>query len=157
MLWWYTNINGLYWLKCPLWNIFLLTKFGVKDEARWSISMKNYTIICPFVDEKLSIAVRPESSGQLLPTSIDNFIAHGHNFVVITSVKQIISFKSMLRAQYVRVFIMHSEILFWWCESTTLEAMVWSAAIMLALKTIVLKAPFSTLYFLIFKPNVAAY
>ena len=57
-----------------------------------------FTIACLFVDEKRSNDVRPESSGQLLPTSIANFIAYGHNSVVIDSVKQIIAFKYMIRA-----------------------------------------------------------
>ena len=50
-----------------------------------------FTIACPFVDEKISNAVIPELSGHLLPTSIDNFIAYGHNYVEITSVQQIIA------------------------------------------------------------------
>ena len=47
---------------------------------------KNFTIACPFVDEKRSNDVRPESSGKLLPTLIADLIEYGHNSVVIMSV-----------------------------------------------------------------------
>ena len=71
-----------------------------------------FTLTCPLVDEKRSNAVRLDLSGQLLPTSIANFIPYCHNYVVITSFQKIISFKSMLQAQYVKFFIMRSEIPF---------------------------------------------
>ena len=77
--------------------------------------------------------------------------------MVINSVQQIIAFKSMLRAQYVTVFIMRSVIPFWWCASTALKAVVWFAVIMLSFGTRVLKATLSAWYFWIFTPNVAAY
>ena len=83
----FIKMNGLYWSRCPFWNIFLLTNFGIEDEARRSKSMKFFTLACPLVQNKRSNAVIPESSGQLLPTSIANFIAYGHNSVVITSVQ----------------------------------------------------------------------
>ena len=71
-----------------------------------------FTLACPLVDEKRYNAVRPDSSGQLLLTSIANFIAYGHNYIVITFIQNIIVFKSMLRARYVTVFIMRIEIPF---------------------------------------------
>ena len=117
----YTKINGLCWLRCPFLNRFILTNFGIEDEARQSKSMKFFTLACPFVDEKFSNGVIPESSGQLLPTSIASFITYNHNYVLITSVQKIIAFKRMLRERYVTVYIMRSEIPFWWCASTPLK------------------------------------
>ena len=83
-----------------------------------------FTLVISLVDERLFNAVWADSSGQLLPTSIANFIAYGHNYVVITSVQKIIAFKSILWAQYVTVFSMVTAILSWWCASPPLKAMV---------------------------------
>ena len=109
------------------------------DQKVWNC----FTLAFPLVDEKRYTAVRPDSSGQLLPTSIANFIAYGYNYVVITSVHHIIAFKIMIQAQYVTVFIMWLEILLWWCASTPLKSMVLFAAIIISLKTRALKSPLS--------------
>ena len=116
-----------------------------------------FPLSCTLVDKKLSNDVRTDLSGYLLTTSITNFNAYGHNYVVIMSAQLIIAFESMLWAQYVKLFIMRSTIPFWRCVSTPLKAMVWFASISLSLKNIVLKVPFSAWYFWIFMPNVAAY
>ena len=83
------------------WNIFLSKKFGIKDEARRSKSMKFSTLAYPFVDEKRSNAVIPDSPGKLLPTSIANFIAYGQNSVVITYIQQIVAFKKACAGHYI--------------------------------------------------------
>ena len=49
----YTKINGLYWLRLPFWNRFLLTKFGVEDEARRSKSMKMFHSSISFCWQKM--------------------------------------------------------------------------------------------------------
>ena len=116
-----------------------------------------FTLECILVDEKLSNAVRPYYSGQLLLTSIAIFIAYGHNYVVITSFHYIIEFKIMLQARYVTVFIMHSAIMFWWFESTPLKEIVWFVEIMLTFKNQLLKAPLLAWYFWVFTPNVSEY
>ena len=134
----FTKINGLSWSRCPFWNIFLLIKFGIENEAMRSKSIYFFTLVCPFVDEKRSNA-------------------YGHNSVAITYFQQIIAFKSMLRARYVTIIILLPQIPFWWCASTPLKSMVWFAEIMLSLKNRLLKAPFSEWYFRIFTPNVAVY
>ena len=106
-----------------------------------------FTLSCPLVNKKRSNAVRTDSSGQLLPTSIAIFIAYGHNFVMRTCVQQIIAFKRMLWEQHVTVSITLLENQFCWISSTPLKAIVWFVAIMISLKTRVLKAPLSEWYF----------
>ena len=140
--------------------ILLSIYFEIFWDRGWSKAIQWYaffTLAFPLVDEKCSNAVRPDSSWQLLPTSIANFIAYGHNYVVITSFQQIVAFKIMIWAWYVTVFIVRSEIMFWWCSQTSLKSMVWFAASLLSLKTLLLKAPFSAWYFWVFTQNFAAY
>ena len=58
------------------------------------------------MEEKRYIAVRPELSVYLLPTQTANLISYGHSYVVQPFIQKFIAFKSMLWAQYVKVFIM---------------------------------------------------
>ena len=103
----YTKINVLSWFRCPFWNQFFSTLFGIWDERRQYKGVRLFHSSMSCIDGKRYNSVRPDLSGQLLTTAISNFIGYSHNYVVTTSVKQIISFKSMIWARYVTVFIMH--------------------------------------------------
>ena len=48
-------------------------------------------------------------------------------------------------------------ILFWWCESTPLNEIIWFVVIMISLKTRLLQAPFSAWYFWMFAPNMSTF
>ena len=58
-------------------------------DQRWNRMIQKiwdcFARACSLVDEKRSSAVRLDLSGQLFPTSIANFIAYGHNSVVMAS------------------------------------------------------------------------